>query len=125
MSFLVVKLTPPKKGCAAADMSPASYLVSEQAISPLKRKAHFRQISSGTAKKLRLDPIAHKDDLTITMYHERTKALMPEDRQQIHIHIPFQDEIERCQHKIQVCHKIVNFFSSNMLISTSGTGKTT
>lgn len=60
------------------------------------------------AKKLRLDPAATKEDLTITMYHERTQALMPDDREQIHVHIPFEDEIARVQNKVQVCHKYIS-----------------
>jgi len=86
-------------------MSPASFLTSEETISPLKRKAHFRHLSTGMAKRLRLDPSAMKEDLTITMYHERTQALMPDDREQIHIHIPFADEIKLVQNNLQVLHK--------------------
>lgn len=83
-------------------MSPASFLTSEEAISPLKRKAGFRRLSTGIAKRLQLDPSAIKEDLTMTMYCERTQALMPEDREQIHVHIPFGEEIERIQHRMQV-----------------------
>ena len=88
-------------------MSPASFLISEEAISPLKRKAHLKRLSTGMAKRLRLDPSAVQEDLTITMYYERTQALIPDDRKQIHVHIPFADEIERIQDKLQVFHKYI------------------
>ena len=107
MSHLVCKLTPPPRGSAASEMSPTSFLISEEARSPLKRKAHLRRLSTGMAKKLRLDPSAIEEDLTITMYHERTQALIPDDRKQIHVHIPFADEIERIQNKLQVFHKSI------------------
>jgi len=107
MSHLVCKLTPPPKGSAASEMSPASFLTSEEAISPLKRKAQIRRLSTGTAKRLRLDPSAVKEDLTMTMYCERTQALMPDDREQIHVHIPFADEIERIHNRFQVFHKYI------------------
>ena len=105
MSHLVCKLTPPPKGSAASKMSPASFLNSEEAISPLKRKAHLKRLSTGMAKRLRLDPSAVQEDLTITMYYERTQALIPDDRKQLHVHIPFAEEIERIQNKLQVFHK--------------------
>ncbi len=107
MLHLVCKLTSPPKGSAASKMSPASFLTSEETISPLKRKAHFRRLSTGMAKRLRLDSSAVKEDLTITMYHERTQALMPDDREQIHVLIPFEDEIERIQNRLQVFHRYI------------------
>jgi len=67
----------------------------------LKRKAHLKRLSTGMAKRLRLDPSAVQEDLTITMYYERTQALIPDDRKQLHVHIPFADEIERIQNKLQ------------------------
>lgn len=59
------------------------------------------------AKRLRLDPSADTEDLTIEMYHERTQALLPDDREQIHVLIPFEDEIERFQSRLQVSHRHV------------------
>ena len=94
-------------------MSPASFLISEEAILPLKRKAHFKRLSTGMAKRLRLDPSAVQEDLTITMYYERTQALIPDDRKQIHVHIPFEDEIERIQDKLQVFYKYIILSTCN------------
>ena len=59
------------------------------------------------AKRLRLDPSAVQEDLTITMYYERIQALIPDDRKQIYVHIPFGDEIERIQNELQVFHKYI------------------
>lgn len=95
------------KGSAASNMSPTSFLTSEEAISPLKRKAHLRRLSTGMAKKLRLDPSAATEDLTMEMYHERTKALLPDDREQVHVLIPFEDEFERFRHRLQVFHRYI------------------
>lgn len=73
-------------------------------MSPLERKCHFRRLSSKTLKKLRLDPGPITDDSTITIYHERTQALMPEDREKIHVHIPFEGELEQIQ-ELQVFYQ--------------------
>lgn len=73
-----------------------------------EEKAGFRRLSTGMAKRLQLDPSATKEDLTMTMYCERTHALMPEDREQIHVHIPFGEEIERIQHRMQVFYTYTN-----------------
>jgi len=59
------------------------------------------------AKRLQLDPSAVKEDLTITMYSERTRALMLDDCEQLHVDIPFADEIERIENKLQVFHKYI------------------
>ena len=107
MSHLVCKLIPPPKGSAASKTSPASFLISEEAISPLKRKAHLKRLSTGMAKRLRLDPLAVQEDLTITMYYKRTQALIPDDRKQIHVQIPFADEIEPIQNKLQLFYKYI------------------
>ena len=47
------------------------------------------RLSSESLKKFRLDPAPVIEDSTITIYHERTQALMPEDQDKIHAHIPF------------------------------------
>lgn len=72
-----------------------------------KEKAHFRRLSTGLAKRLRLDPSAVKEDLAITMYYEHTQALMPDDCEQILVCIPFEDEIERIHDRFQVLHKYI------------------
>lgn len=84
--------------------SPNDFLTSAEAMSPLKRKAHIARLSSETLKKLRLDPAPVIDDLTIAIYHERTQALMPEDRDKIHIHVPFEGELEQIR-DLQVFHQ--------------------
>ena len=76
-------------------------------MSPLKRKAHIRRLSTGMAKRLRLNPSAVQEDLTITMYYKRIQALIPDDRKQIYIHIPFGDEIERIHNELQVFYKYI------------------
>ena len=94
-----MQATPPSKGFAASTMSPALFLASEEAISSVKRKAHFRRFSTEMAKRLRLDPSTVKEDLTITMYHERTQTLLPVDREQFHVLIPFEDKIEQIKNR--------------------------
>lgn len=89
--------------------SPNDFLTSAEAMSPLKRKAHFRRLSSEALKKFRLDPEPVIEDSTITIYHERTQALMPEDRDKIHVHIPLEEELKQIQ-KLQVFYQdIYNF----------------
>lgn len=73
--------------------SPNDFLTSAEAMSPLKRKCHFKRLSSESLKKLRLDPAPIKGDTTITMYHERTQDLMPEDRDKLHVLCPFEGEL--------------------------------
>ena len=92
MAHLVCKLTP-RKGSEMSKKSPNDFLTSAEAMSPLKRKAHFRRLSSESLKRFRLDPASMVEDSTITIYHERTQALMPEDRDRIHVHIPFEDRM--------------------------------
>ncbi|KAL8653489.1 MAG: hypothetical protein Q9210_002066 [Variospora velana] len=97
MAHLVCKLTPPRKGSEMSQKSPNDFLTSAEAMSPLKRKCHFRRLSSESLKKLRLDPAPVIGDSTITIYHERTQALMPEDRGKLHVDIPFEWELEQVQ----------------------------
>jgi hypothetical protein len=62
-------------------------------MSPLKRKALFRRLSSESMKKIRLDPTPEPADSTIAVYHERTQALMPKDRDKLHIQMPFDQDL--------------------------------
>lgn len=50
------------------------------------------------------DPAPVIGDLTITIFHERTQALMPENRGNIHIHIPFEGDLEQIR-ELQVFHQ--------------------
>ena len=95
-------------------MSPKEYLTSAEAMSRLKRKALFRRLSSESLKKLRLDPAPAIEDSTITIYHERTQALMPEDRDKVHIHIPFEEELEQIR-ELQVLFR-QDFYSSQGIL---------
>ncbi|KAL8856716.1 MAG: hypothetical protein Q9178_006673 [Gyalolechia marmorata] len=74
MAHLVCKLNPPRKGSEMSQKSPNDFL---------------------TSAELRLDPAPVIRDSTITIYHERTQALMPEDRGKLHVHIPFEGELEQ------------------------------
>lgn len=107
MAYLVCKLTPPRKGSEMSHKSPSDFLTSAEAMSPLKRKAHFSRLSSESLKKFRLDPAPVLGDSTITIYHERTQALMPEDRDKIHVQIPFESELEHVR-ELQVFHQDIN-----------------
>ncbi|KAI4166709.1 MAG: hypothetical protein LQ343_007815 [Gyalolechia ehrenbergii] len=95
MAPLVCKLTPPRKGSEMSQKSPNDFLTSAEAMSPLKRTCPFRRLSSESLKKLRLEPAPVIGDSPITIYHERTQALMPEDRGKLHVHIPFEGELEQ------------------------------
>ncbi|KAL8965241.1 MAG: hypothetical protein Q9197_006608 [Variospora fuerteventurae] len=77
--------------------SPNDFLTSAEAMSPLKRKCHFKRLSSESLKKLRLDPAPELGDSTITIYHERTEAMMPEDRAKLHVLVPFEGELKQIQ----------------------------
>lgn len=102
MRYLVGKLTPPAKGSKASEMSPKSFLASEEAMSPLKRKARFKRLNKDMTKKFRLDPSIEDGDFTIAVYYARTQALLPNDREKLHVHIPFEAEIERIQGILRV-----------------------
>ena len=97
MAYLVCMLTPPSKGSAMLETSPRTFLTSAEAMSPLKRKAYFRRLSTESMKKFRLDTAPESGDLTIALYHERTQAQMPEDREKLHVQIPFDIELSRIQ----------------------------
>ena len=92
-------------------MSPQSFLASEEAISPLKRKAHFRRLNKSMTKRFRLDPSVQEEDSTIAIYHARTQALMPNDRGKLHVHIPSEAEVERIQGTIQVINEYIALHS--------------
>ena len=62
-------------------------------MAPLKRIAGFTHLNSESQKRLQLDPAPLPEDKTITMYYERTKAMMPNDREKLHVSIPFEDEL--------------------------------
>ena len=93
MAYLLCKLTPPPKGSMLLDKSPQSFTTSAEAMSPLKRKAHFRRLSSESMKKFRLDLTPEPTDSTMAVYLERTQALMPKDREKLHIQIPFDQDL--------------------------------
>ena len=107
MAFLVCILTPPKSP-RMSNLTPSEFLTSVEAMSPLKRKAHFSRLSSESLKKIRLDPAPEKEDSTITEYHERIQLLLPQDRDKLHIHIPFEKELGRIQ-ELKVIKSILSF----------------
>jgi hypothetical protein len=87
MPDLVCKLTPPPKGS-------------------IKRKSNFRHISSDIRKRLRLDPSTIDEDIDIAMYHERTQSMLPVDREQLHVLIPFEEELERVKNRVKVLCRV-------------------
>ena len=94
MAFLTCKLTPPK-GPRLSNLSPSEFLTSTEAMSPLKRKAHLSRLSAESLKRIRLDPAPCAEDTTIGVYHERIQLLIPEDREKLHVCIPFERELGR------------------------------
>ena len=76
-------------------------------MAPLKRKARFTHLNAGYRKKLRLDPAPVLGDSTITIYHERTQALMPDDRDKIHVCMPFEEELDEFKVFYQDGHKFL------------------
>lgn len=60
MAFLVCVLTP--RGIPMSTLEPADFLLSTEAMSPLKRKSHLQRLNSKSLKRLRLDPIPIKVD---------------------------------------------------------------
>ena len=112
MASLTIKLTPPPKGSHLSNMSPSTFLTSKEAMAPLKRKAHFNHLSSDSRKKLRLDPAPVSGDSTITIYHERTQALMSDDRDKLHIGLPFEAEL----YEFKVFDEQNHYFQSMLMI---------
>ena len=95
MVFLVCELTPPRKGLELANLTPTAFLLSEDAMSPVKRKAHFKRLSTEDLKKFKLDPMPEAEDVTIMLYHKRIQAQMPKDREKLQVQIPFDDVLSR------------------------------
>ena len=114
MVSLVIMLTPPKKSSREANMKPEAFLMSSEAMSPLKRKANFSKLTEGTMKRFCLDPEAIEQDHTITDYHSRTQALLPGHRDQMHIHVPFEEVLNQFR-DLKVSLKV----ASRQLIDTN------
>lgn len=82
-------------------------------MSQLKRKAHFKRLNKDMTKRFRLDPSIEDGNITIADYHTRTQALLPNDRAKLHVHIPFEAEIERIQGILRVTDE---FFDPHSLL---------
>jgi hypothetical protein len=106
MLELVTQLTPPRKGKAQAAMSPTSFLVASETISPLRRKTPLPSITTNQAKRFRLDPAPIAEDKTILQYHQRVSQALPEDRPKLQIAIPFEKTWPDVLNSLKVCHII-------------------
>lgn len=77
-----------------SNLTPSEFLTSAEAMSPLKRKAHFSRLNSESLKRFRLDPAPRTEDSTITEYHQLVRLSLPEERDKLHVSIPFEEELE-------------------------------
>src|SRR5204863_5644941 len=89
MLELLVQLTPPSKGSTRQNMSPTSFLISSETISPVKRKAHLPSVTLNQAKRFRLNPAPRANDKTIEQYHQRVSEALLEDQSKLQVAIPF------------------------------------
>ena len=89
--------------------------VSESRLATIGEAAASIEIDNSEPLRILLRKCAHKSHMVTVMafmdyalwaaqaaiyVSERTQAVIPDDHKQIHIHIPFADEIERLQDKV-------------------------
>ena len=68
-------------------------------------------------KKLKIDSSIQERDTTMTVYQERVESLLPNDRQNLHISIPFETELERMQKRFDdLNNDKMKMFIANALI---------
>ena len=120
MVYLVCELTPPPKDSQISNLAPNDSLTSKEAMSQLKRKAHFTRLSSESLKKFRPEPAPQTEDSMIMKDHERVQLLLPDDRDKLHVCIPFENEIQTLRNEVNdlkaLQKKRLMIFIANALI---------
>ena len=102
---LAVDLTPPSKRPELA-LSPNSFLQMSSTQEYLKRKMLLADEENNydvDPKRARLDPEPSIEDTTIEKYHVRTHGLLPQDRQQLRVSVPYETSWLKIKGQLGVC----------------------
>jgi hypothetical protein len=88
---LSVNITPPRRPFQIV-LSPTAFLQTMSTQESLKRKMLLVETNDydSDLKRVRLDPEPTVEDKSIGDYHVRSCALLPQDRQQLRVLIPFE-----------------------------------
>jgi hypothetical protein len=88
---LAVDLTPPRSNSSLSIMTPLEYLTTSSVQNRLKHKLSIEEVDM---KRIKLDPMPVKEDISLGDYYTRVSTLLPEDRKNLHVHYRIDDTME-------------------------------